>query len=284
MLTRSGPVAAGPERRSALGWPIVDMSSSGTTTSTSSCLRSPASTIVTGLGPWAVAPPRKRAISSSGRWVADSPIRCGGVSVIASRRSSESARCAPRLVAATAWISSTITVSTPRRVSRAEEVSIRYRDSGVVIRMSGGWRRSSRRSAAGVSPVRMPTVGSRKPIPSRSAASRIPVSGARRFFSTSTASARSGETYRTRQRRSGAGSGSVTRRSIADRNAARVLPEPVGARISVWRPWAIAGQPSACAAVGAAKAPANHSRTAGENRSSVIGPAYVHRGHARGHR
>ena len=43
----------------------------------------------------------------------------------ASRRSSVSARCEPRLVAATAWISSTITASTPLSISRACEVSIR---------------------------------------------------------------------------------------------------------------------------------------------------------------
>ena len=38
--------------------------------------------------------------------------------VRASSRSSESVRCAPRLSSATAWISSTITVSTSRRISR----------------------------------------------------------------------------------------------------------------------------------------------------------------------
>ena len=55
------------------------MSSTGTMTSTSSGLRTPASTIVTGRGwPSASRPPRKRAISSSGRCVADSPMRCGG--------------------------------------------------------------------------------------------------------------------------------------------------------------------------------------------------------------
>ena len=70
-------------------------------------------------------PPRKRATSSSGRWVADSPMRCGGRAVISSSRSSESARWAPRLVAAMAWISSTITVSTPTSVSAADDVSIR---------------------------------------------------------------------------------------------------------------------------------------------------------------
>ena len=86
------------------------------------------------------------------------------------------ARCAPRLVRATAWISSTITASTPSRISRACEVSIRYSDSGVVISTSGGWRSIAARSFCGVSPVRMAT---RDPSPP------IPLSGARRFFSTS---------------------------------------------------------------------------------------------------
>ena len=55
------------------------MSSTGMTTSISSGLRMPASTIVTGRGaPGADQPPRKRATSSSGRCVADSPMRCGG--------------------------------------------------------------------------------------------------------------------------------------------------------------------------------------------------------------
>ena len=47
-----------------------------------------------------------------------------------------------------------ITCSTPARISRAWLVSRRYRLSGVVTRMSGGWRTRSRRSSAGVSPVR----------------------------------------------------------------------------------------------------------------------------------
>jgi hypothetical protein len=61
------------------------------------------------------------------------------------------------LLAATAWISSTITQSAWASVSRAREVSIRYSDSGVVIRMSGGRRSICARSFWGVSPVRMPT-------------------------------------------------------------------------------------------------------------------------------
>ena len=47
-----------------------------------------------------------------------------------------------------------ITWSTCRSVSRAALVSIRYSDSGVVMRMSGGRRAIWRRSSAGVSPVR----------------------------------------------------------------------------------------------------------------------------------
>ena len=71
---------------------------------------------------------------------------------------------------------------------------MRKSDSGVVIRMSGGVVESRRRSAALVSPERRPTVTSGTVAPSRSAVWRMPVSGARRLRSTSTASALSGET------------------------------------------------------------------------------------------
>ena len=49
------------------------MSSTGTTTSRSHRLSAPGATTVTGR-----APPRKRATSSTGRTVADSPMRCAG--------------------------------------------------------------------------------------------------------------------------------------------------------------------------------------------------------------
>ena len=102
------------------------MSSTGTTTSISNGLRTPASTMVTGRSaPASSWPPRKWAISSNGRWVADSPMRCGRALVISSSRSSESIRWAPRLVVAIAWISSMITVSTLTSVSRTFDVSIR---------------------------------------------------------------------------------------------------------------------------------------------------------------
>ena len=52
------------------------------------------------------------------------------------------------------------------------------------------------------------------------------------------------------------------------RKAARVLPLPVGAWMSVCSPRAIAAQPSAWACVGASKLASNHSRTAGEKGAS----------------
>ena len=127
-------------------------------------------------GGWTTAtgrpPARNVATSSTGRTVAESPMRCAGVPSSASSRSSDRARCAPRLVAQTAWTSSMITVSTPRSASRAAEVSSRNSDSGVVIRMSAGRRANALRSSAGVSPERIATVMSGSGSPSRAAAWR----------------------------------------------------------------------------------------------------------------
>jgi hypothetical protein len=66
-----------------------------------------------------------------------------------------------------------------------------------------------------------------------------------------------------RQRRFFGGSGVNMSRSIAARNAARVLPEPVGARRSVDFPSRIGGQPFLWAAVGSGNAARNQPRTAG---------------------
>ena len=81
-----------------------------------------------------------------------------------SRRASDSARWLPRLSRARAWISSTITVRTWRSVSRLRAaVSIRYSDSGVVIRMCGGVATHRlARSLRGVSPVRTPVADRRQ--------------------------------------------------------------------------------------------------------------------------
>jgi hypothetical protein len=99
----------------------------------------------------------------------------------------------PRFVPASAWISSTMTVSTPVSVSRAADVSMRNSDSGVVMRISGGRCTSERRSAGVVSPDRTPTVTSGVSPPSAAAVRAMPMSGARRLRSTSTPSALSGE-------------------------------------------------------------------------------------------
>ena len=230
------------------------MSSTGMTTSISSVLEMPASTMATSRGVLgADQPPRKRATSASGRCVADSPMRCGEVAVISSSRSSESARWAPRLVGARAWISSMMMVSTPTSVLAALDVNMRYRLSGVVINRSDGRRTSFWRSLADVSPVRMATSGRKNGTAAasgslaarRSAARPMPASGALRFFSTSKARARSGEMYSTRVRRlRSSGGGLVTSRSIDVRKAASVLPLPVGAQMSVCRPATIGGHPS----------------------------------------
>ena len=79
MLDRASARDAGPLRISSVSVPSFAMSSTGTSTRSSSCLLWPASTIFTGRGPSALKPPRNRATSSSGRCVAESPMRCSGL-------------------------------------------------------------------------------------------------------------------------------------------------------------------------------------------------------------
>ena len=174
---------------SCTGTPSALMSSTGTTTSSSMRLLDSGATTTTSR-----LPPRKRATSSTGRTVAESPMRRAGAGSRASSRSRESARCAPRLVPATACTSSTITVSMPRRLSRACEVRMRKSDSGVVMSTSGGRRDCRARSAGGVSPVRIATSTAGSGSPRRTASRLMPTRGERRLRSTSTASALSGET------------------------------------------------------------------------------------------
>ena len=86
MLVRAGATEpTGPLRMSGAGaaaLPRSPMSSTGTTTSISNVLRMPASTMTTGRSaPSSEWPPRKCATSSSGRCVADSPMRWGGTLV-----------------------------------------------------------------------------------------------------------------------------------------------------------------------------------------------------------
>jgi hypothetical protein len=92
----------------------------------------------------------------------------------------------------------------------------------------------------------------------------------------STARAFSGETYTTRATVATSAPASCARyrASMATRNPASVLPDPVGAATSVSRPDAINGQPATCGSVGpSGNRRANHPATAGWNRSSPAGRA-----------
>ena len=71
-----------------------------------------------------------------------------------------------------------------------------------------------------------------------------------------------------------AGGGDAASLSIAHKNAASVLPEPVGATTSVSSPLPIARHAPAWAGVGSANAPSNHARVAGQNPSERVGAGY----------
>ncbi len=122
-------------------------------------------------------------------------MRSSGCRATSCRRSSVSARCAPRRVPITAWISSTITVRTVRSISRLRAaVSSRYSDSGVVTRMCGGRFSIAARSEAGVSPVRTAEVMRGTTTPAAAAIRSMPARGSARFLWMSALSALSGET------------------------------------------------------------------------------------------
>ena len=140
-------------------------------------------------------PVRKRATADSGFCVADRPMRTSGQAHSACRRSRLKARWLPRLLPATAWISSTITLRAPASMARPEgEPSSTYSDSGVVTRMCGARLRSAARSACGVSPVRTAVRISTGGRPRRCSSSAMPASGTSRLRWMSLDSALSGET------------------------------------------------------------------------------------------
>ena len=126
---------------------------------TSSLFRMPASMILHGLGfPLLPYPTRYLLISSRGFNVAEQPTLCSFPSTRSCSRSRLTARCTPRLLSQREWTSSTMTV---RMVCSAGAIRLlprsRYRDSGVVIRMCGGFRIIFCRSLWGVSPERTAT-------------------------------------------------------------------------------------------------------------------------------
>src|SRR5215212_6740169 len=68
-------------------------------------------------------------------------------------------------------------------------------------------------------------------------------------------------------------SGSRARRSIPHRNAASVLPDPVGAQIRAFSPAVIGGHPFAWAGVGASNDASNQRRTGSLNGASGLDSA-----------
>ena len=124
-------------------------------------------------------------------------MRCGASGARRPSRSSVSARCAPRLVPATAWISSMITARRLLNIARPRTlVSRMCSDSGVVIRMCGVLRsiraRSDVRRVAGAHGDA--DLGERLARRPRSASFSC-ASGVSRLRCTSLLSALSGDTY-----------------------------------------------------------------------------------------
>ena len=142
------------------------MSSTGTSTVSASSLRvcrrrrsRPAAASRRRRGRATSPPPSRRAISSSGRCVAERPMRWSG----RGRRGAALLEPLEREeeVRAALGRGHRVDLVDDHRLDRGEdglaarEVSSRYSDSGVVIRMSGGVRAIRARSRAGVSPERI---------------------------------------------------------------------------------------------------------------------------------
>ena len=179
-------------------WVAIGPSSkpSGRTTARSMSRLWPVSTMAQpGSDASSPAPVRNRATVSIGFCVADSPMRVTGPSASRQRRSTDSARCEPRLLGTTACSSSRISVCTEARAWRPRsDVSRMNSDSGVVMSTCGGRLACSARSFADVSPVRTPTRISGSGVPRSSASAVISASGSSRLRLMSLASALSGET------------------------------------------------------------------------------------------
>ena len=104
-------------------------------------------------------PARNLAISSGFPMVADNPMRWNGVSVTSLKRSNAMVSCVPRLLPASSWASSTITVCTwlrCRRIWLPGRMACSV--SGVVTSICGGWRACFLRVFISVSPCLTSTV------------------------------------------------------------------------------------------------------------------------------
>ena len=244
----AGPSSRSPGPPAGESSPSRDMSSTGTSTLRSKALRAPASTMVTGRGFGVRAPeppPRKRATSSSGRAVAERPMRCRRPRHEGARAArGDRARWAPRLVPTSAWISSTMTVSTVARPARACDGEEQEERLGGGDEDVGGMAQHPR-------PLARPACR-RCGCPTVSSAVRVaPAGGGAGDAGEGRAQVAldvHGQRAQGRDVDDAAawparGAASNIRRSRAARNAARVLPEPVGAKTRVDSPSKIEGQP-----------------------------------------
>ena len=228
-----------------------------------------------------LAPPRKRATSSSGRCVADRPIRCSGRRRVPAQRLEPLER--QRQVRAALAGDQRVDLVDDHRVHRRQPLA----------RVRG--QQQEQRLGRGDEDVRRLAQEARALAGRRVAGAdgdlgrghRRRRAAARRWRCRP--AARAGCARRpppapsaARRRARGSapcvgGGGSNISRLRHQRKAASVLPLPVGARISVDSPRAMAGQPSCCGRVGAGNAPANHSRTAGwkSSRDDATSRSYV---------
>ena len=128
--------------------------------------------------------------------VAERPIRYSGSPHSACSRSSDNARCAPRLFGASAWISSTITLRSVASIARPDsEPSRMLSNSGVVTTICGGRRRIRVTFGRCVSPVRTQVRISTSRSPrALEVPALMPASGNSRFRWMSFDSALSGDT------------------------------------------------------------------------------------------
>ena len=120
--------------------------------------------------------------------------------------------------------------------------------------------------------------GARTSTPRRSAASAMPASGARRFFSTSTASAAAARCRGPGVRSAFGGTGVGARAGRWPTGTRRAsCPSRWGRAASAWSPCATAAHPAACAAVGAGNDASNQARTGGENGRRQAGGSGIRR-------
>ena len=215
-------------------------------------------------------PARKRATSSTGRTVADSPIRWAGRSSSASSRSRRQRQVRPPLGAGHGvHLVDDDGLDTGERLAgrRGEQEEQRLGGRDEDVGRGAGEARAAR--SAGVSPERTDDgdVGTGQAEPGRG------VAGSRRAGSAGCARRRRRAPSSGRRRAPGsvaaapAGGGSSRQAGPGPRGTPRAsCPDPVGATTRACRPELIASQAPAWAGVGAAKLPRNQAAVAGENR------------------